>query len=125
MGLELHGGDCSHPHGSGVPLWGLQISARADVDRWSLSAFGNAGHGLYRTSTPLRPGRLLGIGDRCIYLQPHSRSGTMDRALAPGWPNYRWSDALTFLRTACVSYSWTADCLRRHASSDGPSFGNQ
>jgi len=33
MGLQLHGGSCPHPHGAGLPLRSVQISARAYLDR--------------------------------------------------------------------------------------------
>src|ERR1700730_8002254 len=49
MGFKLHGCDCLDPYGAGLPLWSLQVSPRADLDRWRPFITGDAWHGLYRT----------------------------------------------------------------------------
>jgi len=50
VGLEFHGGDRPYPHGAGLPLRSVQISARAHLDRRRLSFANDARHGFQRPS---------------------------------------------------------------------------
>ena len=72
LGIGLHGRHRAHPHGAGVPLRRLQISARAHVDHRRLPAPPDPRHGLHRPGPALRSGRLLGPRHRHIDCQPRS-----------------------------------------------------
>ena len=73
MGIELHGRDRPHPHGAGLPVRRLQVSARADVDRRRLSPADDARHGVHRADAALRPGCVLGSRDRRLDREPRAR----------------------------------------------------
>ena len=72
LGLRLHGRHRAHPHGAGLPLRRLQISARTHLDHRRLPAAAHARHGLHRTGAALRPGRLLGPRHRRFHPQPRA-----------------------------------------------------
>ena len=72
MGIELHGRHRAHPHGAGVSLRRLQVSARAHLDPGRLHAADDAGHGVHRPGAALRPGRLLGTGHRRVHRGPRA-----------------------------------------------------
>ena len=102
LGLEFHGRHRPDPHGPGIPVRGLQIPPRADVDRRHFSAAVDARNGLHRPGASIRSGRLLGIGHRSVHFKPHTGAGAMDREPVVGRPHHRGRDALALLR-ACMS----------------------
>src|ERR1700740_2643221 len=100
MGLEFHGGPCLNPHGPGISVRSLQVSSGAYVDRWRVPFAYDPRDGFQRTSTALRPGRLLGTWHWSIDRQPSSYCGSYDREGDARWANHRWRDALAILRPA-------------------------
>ena len=125
MGLDFHGRDCPRPYGAGLPVWCLQVSQRAHLDRWRPSITGDAWHGFYGPGAAIRPGCLLGIGHRRIDREPR----TSDRALGcepdAGRPDHCRSDPFAILRAACFCYPGTPDCFCRRAPAHGAEIRNQ
>ena len=72
MGIELHGRRRADPHGAGVSLRRVQVSARADVDSRRLPAADDAGHGVHRAGAALRSGCVLGARHRGVDHEPRA-----------------------------------------------------
>jgi hypothetical protein len=89
MGIELHGRHRAHPHGAGGDVRGLQVSPRADLDRWHLPAADDAGHGVHRPGAALRSGCVLGVRHRRLDLRPCAVHWRMGRTSAARWPHHR------------------------------------
>ena len=61
VGIELHGRRGADPHGAGVSVWSVQVSARADVDSGRFHAADDAGHGVHGAGAAVRSGCVLGV----------------------------------------------------------------
>ena len=125
LGLELHGRHRAHPHGAGLPLRRVQVSARADLDRRRLPAAHDARHGVHRPGAALRSGRLLGTRHRRVDLEPDPAHRAGARQAAARRPDHRRRDAVALLRAARLRHSRAAHRLRRRASAAGAEARHQ
>ena len=75
LGIEFHAGHRADTHGAGVPVRGLQIPQRTDLDSRRVPAADDTRDGVHRSGAAIRPGCLLGTGDRSVHLQPRAIFG--------------------------------------------------
>ncbi len=109
LGFEFHAGHRADPHGAGISLRSLQVSARADVDSRHLPSADDIGDGVHRPSAAIRPGRLLGAGNRGLHIEPHTDRGSRGRKAIVGRPDHSGRHSLAFLRISRLCDSWLAD----------------
>ena len=125
MGLELHGGDRSHPHGAGLPFGAYKFPRELT---WIVGVFlllmtlGMAFSGqVLRFDQDAYWG--LGIGASIASRVPIA--GPSDREIDARWADYCRCDAVPIFRAACLRDSRNADRFRLSSSLDGAEAGNQ
>src|SRR3954465_12349592 len=125
LGIKLHAGHRADPHGPGLPLRRLQISARTHLDRRRLPVTGDSRHGVHRPGTALRSGRLLGTWDRCFHRQPRTDHRSCDREIDVRGTHHRGRDLVALLHAPCVRDSGDVDRSGRAPPFDGTEAWHQ
>src|SRR5262249_50903374 len=125
LGLEWHGVDHDPAPDPGLPLGGLQVSARVDLDRRRVPLSRYPGHGLQRPDLALGSGCLLGTGDWRRYRWPDAIDRTAGGGVAPGGTDHRRQNPVTLFRASCLCDPRGADWPGRLASLVGAAAGCQ
>ncbi len=125
LGLGLYAGSCPHPHGSSVPVWRVQVSARADVGRGSSTFACDPGDGVHGAGSAIRSGRLLGSWHRSLDSESRSRDWTVNRPRDAWRSDHRRSDSVAILRSPCIRYPRASHRICGRSSPDGSETRNQ
>src|SRR5580693_97344 len=125
LGLEFYAGHRSDPHGPGISFWSLQVSARADLGSRNLPAANDVGDGLHRPGAAIRPGRLLGVGNRTFHLQPRADHGSHASKANVGGTDYCGRHSLAFFCIARLRDSRLADWFCWTTFAVGPEARDQ